>query len=631
MKSKTLWRSMASVLLLLAIVAVACGAEDAEEPAAPAAPAPAAPAAPAPAAPAAPAAAPAPAAPAPAPAGNEMVQNVWGEQVEKPQYGGTIPLAINGGPDQFDPWFGYVGLWAFAVLEKMADIDYSLSMSEFDSSSGFYTESMVSGEIAESWETPDPETIILHIRKGNYWHDKAPVNGRELNAYDVEWSWQRLLGLGEFAETGSSPFIWGFAALAAESVTATDEWTIEVKLHTPGYMNLNLALGNVIPSGYTIPREVIDTYGDMKEWERVVGNGPYSLTGFVPDSSVTLTRDLNYWKFDPRYPDLDLRLPYADEIKLLVIPDLAPRVAALRTGKSAMAGGNYLTLDQINSLQKTNPELVTVPLEGTSMTSPRLAVSRAPFDELDVRVAMQKAINTKEIVDVYYGGDARAEPTGFPPVKAEDHWVTYDKWSAATKDMYSYDPAAAEALLDAAGYPRRADGNRFEVTYDLFEPWGNDIDLAQIVKDYWAKIGVDVTLNQVSDSADMNQRWSDGRSELGHCTCRAKTADSVLSMPFRFAGEPARVSGITDPVFNSLVDELHASVGWADYSRLAKEMDMYFVEQMWSLYLPVVNSYMLHQPWLHDYRGREGGGDDAWINSLIVTWVDQDLKDEMGH
>ena len=36
------------------------------------------------------------------------------------------------------------------------------------------------------------------------------------------------------------------------------------------------------------------------------------------------------------------------------------------------------------------------------------------------------------------------------------------------------DPAAAEALLDAAGYPRRADGNRFEVTYDLFEPWGND-------------------------------------------------------------------------------------------------------------------------------------------------------------
>ena len=53
-----------------------------------------------------PAAAPAPAAPAAPSPGAEMVRDVWGQLVEKPRYGGSIPIATNVAPEIFDPWFG---------------------------------------------------------------------------------------------------------------------------------------------------------------------------------------------------------------------------------------------------------------------------------------------------------------------------------------------------------------------------------------------------------------------------------------------------------------------------------------------------------------------------------------------
>ena len=61
------------------------------------------------------------------------------------------------------------------------------------------------GKLAESWEQPDATTIVLHIRRGVKWHDKEPMNGRELVADDVVFNFSRNLGLGEFAADGPSP------------------------------------------------------------------------------------------------------------------------------------------------------------------------------------------------------------------------------------------------------------------------------------------------------------------------------------------------------------------------------------------------------------------------------------------
>ena len=174
------------------------------------------------------------------------------------------------------------------------------------------------------------------------------------------------MGLGQFTETGPSPHDWLLNTLSVSSITSTDDQTVVVNAEVGSLENIGRLCGIGGPWTNTfVPPEVIEQHGDMKNWETVVGTGPYEITDFVPLSLIELTKNPNYFQKDPVFPDLDNQLPYADEIKIHVIPDAAARVAALRTGKTVMQGGQHLTLDQVESLRKTNPELTAVEITGT--------------------------------------------------------------------------------------------------------------------------------------------------------------------------------------------------------------------------------------------------------------------------
>ena len=56
-----------------------------------------------------------------------FVTNVWGQVVETPQYGGTIPLSIVGLPEHFDAWYGgWLDFWSPYVLDELGTIDFAL-------------------------------------------------------------------------------------------------------------------------------------------------------------------------------------------------------------------------------------------------------------------------------------------------------------------------------------------------------------------------------------------------------------------------------------------------------------------------------------------------------------------------
>ena len=324
------------------------------------------------------------------------VRNVWGELVDKPQYGGTIALAQNRAfPENTEPSLDTSGNrpWAYLVFERMIGIDWTLPRDEYPLKSPFMSVDMMTGDVAERWDiSPDLLTYTFHFRKGVHWHDKPPLNGRELTAYDAEFTWQRALGLGEFAEEGPNPRYWSLAAAPVESVTATDKYTLVFQMHTPSLTTIQIwfsANDDLAP--LILPREVYEEYGDMSDWRHVVGSGPFELTDLVPGSSLTLTKYPNHWKYDPLYPDLELRLPYVDQIKQFLMPDTETQVAALRTGKIAWADPITTTLDTALSLQRTNPELVVTKIPGDQLTTPAFRMERRPFDDKNVRIALQKA------------------------------------------------------------------------------------------------------------------------------------------------------------------------------------------------------------------------------------------------
>ena len=569
-------------------------------------------------------------------AAGEMVSNVWGEMAEKPRHGGSIPVAVTYGPEQFDPWFGGSASWYWCplVLEKVADMDWSLPRDEIPYLTARYRDhTFVTGELAESWEvSPDLLTYTFHIRRGVRWHDKPPVNGRELTAHDLVFTYQRNIGLGEFADVGGSPNQWRVPSLPVKSVTAPDDYTFVIKLTNATATTPDAVLGvSEFDGSLIVPPEVIREHGNMQDWRNVVGTGPYMITGHVEGSSVTFTRHPDYWQTDSIYPGQNLQLPYIDEIRYVVIGDKAALAAALRTGKTALMGAKNLTLPQVASLRRSNPELVVSRVSGTAATIPLLWPARPPFDNKNVRIAMQKALNLQQIVDTYYKGDADPTPWGHAGV-GTGQYIPFAEWPDEVKWQYEYDDAEAERLLDDAGYPRGADGVRFSVGWDVAPLGGEDVDLALLATNYWDQIGVDVTVNRIADLTVRHNRFVEASHDgMIQGPPRHRQVDPLSAALSCFAGDPARCTGLTDPVYNAKVEEAKAEKDYDEYRRIIRELDLYASAELWTAYLPMTPLYMLHQPWLMGYRGELGGGIEEMVELLPYLWVNQELKSKMGH
>lgn len=567
----------------------------------------------------------------------EMVANVYGEMVEKPQYGGTIAVAITESPTNFDPWFGYsvpeVLNGQEPVFERLGDLNWAFRAGAGSEPSRYISLPETAGELAESWEvSPDLKTYTFRIRRGIHWQDKGEVAGREFDAHDVLFTFQRNWGLEEFSEKGGGPAWWKTGQIPYESIEAPDQWTFVIKTHTPALDTLDQILcANRCPNFMVAP-EVIRAHGDMSDWRNVVGTGPFMLTDFVPGSSVTYTRNPGYWNSDPLHPGN--QLPYADEVKYFVIPEPEARVAAFRSGRVALPGMYWssLTFEQRRTLAETNPELVEVAIPGEQSTTFTFRMDRPPFDNKNVRIAMQKAINAAELNDLYYDGKGDPTPYGYVSTLTGGMNVPYAEWPDDIKWQYEYDPEEAERLLDEAGYPRGADGTRFKAGWDVTTAWGHDVDLAQAVTTYFEQIGVDVEVNELPDGTSMQDRLSAGsHGGITAGCCRHAPYDAYASMRYRFYGEPGLYHGVTDAAFNALMDQIAAATDNETMAELVRAMDLHYISEMWSVSWPLSPIGMMHQPWLKGYTGQLGAAMEGAVYLLPYLWVDQGLKARMGH
>ena len=415
-----------------------------------------------------------------------------GKVVSAPQYGGTLTAShtqagSTGAPN--DPYFGNPWGPGSPVTERLGIGNWGIDRDVWRLQLGFFPPSYLTARLAESWDiSPDGLTYAFNIRKGVNWHNKAPMNGRELTADDVEYNFHRYLGLGDFTEAG--PSVWGgaaaFISIPFESVTATDKWTVVMKLKEPHLDALSLILND--RTSAILPPEVIEQFGDMQDWRNIVGTGPFMVTDVVDESSITWTKNPDYWGYDEKYPQN--RLPYVDQLRRLVIPEEGTIMAALRSGKIDFRMYAPSDIDSIQSLQRTNPEIGVHPIYFRSSDSFAPNHRLPPFDDINVRRALQMALDNETVAITYWKGFADPTPHGL--VGLPWYFIPFEEWDEEVKQYYRYDPEAAEKLLDEAGYPRGADGTRFKaaLNYGTFA----SLDFAEIAASYWAEIGVDAKI-----------------------------------------------------------------------------------------------------------------------------------------
>ena len=552
-----------------------------------------------------------------------------GKVVTAPEYGGTLTWASAYNPSTTDSW-NYGGTFPTSgVVQMLAMADWGVDRSVFNLKTMYVPMSHMRGVLAESWEQPDDTTIIFHIRKGVHWHNKPPVNGRELTADDVVYNWHRLLGLGKFSEAGPTPahrFIARF-----ESVTATDDWTVVFKLEKPSLAGMFDILLNS-RAAINSP-EVIEEHGDVADWRNLVGTGPFMLTDWTEDVSLTWTKNPDYWGFDEKYPEN--RLPYVDETIALIMKDEATRIAALRTGvvdALENAGSAQIkSIDAAERLKETNPELVFWPFSIRSETSGAYNTTKPLFDDIRVRHAMQMALDLETINNTYYKGYADWIPQGIVGTGLTEYFVPFEEWPEEVKQYYIYDPEGAEALLDEAGYPRGADGIRFKTTFECSETL--DVGGFELFAGYWREIGVDVEvmpLESATHVANIQTHAYEGL--VGVPQGLDYTEPLGVFKSFLYTDALWNQSGISIPELDAMIDAAGATLDMQEKIRLSKEINMYALENHWYLWGPRVPNFLVYQPWIIGFNGEyDLGVNQRFANLFARLWIDSELKKSMGH
>ena len=114
---------------------------------------------------------------------------------------------------------------------------------------------IVEPDLAERWEELDDTTYVFHLRQGVKWHNKPPVNGRELVAEDVKFTYDRFL-----TEKGNAN---RYLLDSVDRIEVVDRYTVKFLLKEPYVWLINVLAYPT--SMWIIAPEVVQQFGDLKK------------------------------------------------------------------------------------------------------------------------------------------------------------------------------------------------------------------------------------------------------------------------------------------------------------------------------------------------------------------------------
>jgi len=332
--------------------------------------------------------------------------------------------------------------------------------------------------LALSWDANDDASVwTIKLREGVTFH-----NGNPFTAEDVVFSF-------DFCKADGRG--WADSLGNFESWRALDDYTVEVKTIIPDVL-LPSHLRNIA----IVDKETLEGQDPEFIENTVVGTGRYQLVEYVKDDRVVLEVNEDYWGEKPEI----------DRVVFRPIPQAGTRTASLMAGEVDLISNvpvrDAEMLESRNDVKVVTEGGISTMMfamgqteENPSPNAPMPIQSpdgSNPLAKREVRQAIIHAVNEKEIIDKIMGGYASPAPTPVPE--------GFNGYNPSLK-KYEYNPAGAEQLLDAAGYPRQADGYRFEITLDApNDRYINDAAIATAVAGYLEKVGIKCNPNTMSRS-----------------------------------------------------------------------------------------------------------------------------------
>lgn len=385
---------------------------------------------------------------------------------QKPRYGGTLTWFVYADPSRLD----IHGESPLAVQQVVAGIYSGLLQYDPDDPA------RIIPDLAERYETSsDGTTYTFYLRKGVQWHD-----GKPFSAADVQASMQRVLN-PEFR----SPRCGAMLKPLVERIEVVDDFT--VKIH------LKFAAAPFIPSIASAwcriaAKHILERDGDLIQPKSQIGTGPFKFKRYERGSVIEWERNENYYN-----PEL----PYLDGVKQFIIVGSSTQLAAAKAGR-VMLWDTWppMSKSQAEELKAARGEEIEIyqwPIN--TVFEVHLNTQKPPFDNKDLRWAVNLAIDRQELVEKAFEG-AGVPCAILDPKLVGDFALPLEEVNQMPGCRQPKDQDIAEAKrLVEKHYP---DGLDIEVAVRSV---GNYIDRAQLVVSQLRKIGIRGTLKTYESAA----------------------------------------------------------------------------------------------------------------------------------
>jgi dipeptide transport system substrate-binding protein len=329
--------------------------------------------------------------------------------------------------------------------------------------------------LAQSWDiSPDGLQYTFHLRHGVKFHTTAYFKPtREFNADDVVASFDRMINRDNpfnKAYPAAFPYVTDMGLdKSIVKIEKLDPYTVRFTLNAinaPMLQDLAMPFASVQSAEYMDQLLKAGHAADINL--QPVGTGPFIFRSYQKDAVIRYDGNPDYWQ------------PDAVKVSKLIFsitPDASVRLQKLKQNECQVMA--YPKPADIPAV-KADSHLQLPSQVGFNLGYVAYNVTHKPLDNVEVRRALDMAINKPAIIESVYQGAGQAAVNPMPPTQ----W-SYDKSTPAVP----YDTAKAKALLSQAGFP-----NGFEITLwamPVQRPYNPNARLmAEMIQSDWAKIGV---------------------------------------------------------------------------------------------------------------------------------------------
>ncbi|MCL4552028.1 MAG: ABC transporter substrate-binding protein [Candidatus Marsarchaeota archaeon] len=497
---------------------------------------------------------------------------------KQPKSGGTFNFVGTFDPQGMDPHTATAG-----TMLDISDFFYSTPIRFKATMTGYDLEP----DVVESWEQPDNVTYIMHVRKGVKFHNLPPVNGREMTAEDIKYSFDRIA-------TNKPAFQRRWMFSEVDKAEVVDKYTVKLTTKRPF-----VPMMSYLADRYTkiVAKEAVEAKGDLEAI--FIGTGSFVMESFTHNVGAKLKKNPDY--FVPGRP-------YLDAVNVPLVTDASARLAALRARELDWAP---ITFSDMEALKKNPGDMQFATMPGAHQelvlaTNLRLPLNKPPFNDVRVRRALQLGVDRQKLLAAV--ADGKGIITG-PIAPYLKDWALPN---AELTKYLRYDPEEAKKLLTEAGH---GSGLRFSCNASTARKgWA---DTAVILKEQYKVLGIDVEVKVMEHSAYVAAQVArDFETMVGATYVDGADPDFVYNI--LYSKGPRQFSNYNNPKMDELLEKQRGLFDKEERKKVLLEIQRTALEDVPEVHLFQADGFFVWQPYVKNFLMGLGNGYrqsfDYWLD-----------------